>query len=87
MVHQLGILWDGTSTWCIMGWYLGLLAAGALVAQAGDGGLVSRGDAGGAAGVPQVVVVDFALGGAHHHPQAVRGEVHRRQGGLCPDHP
>ena len=42
--------------------------------------------AGWGAGVPQVVVVDLPLGGAHHHPRPVRGEVHRRQRSVRTDH-
>lgn len=62
-------------------------AAVALVTQAADGGPVCGRGPAGAAGVPQVVLVDLPLGGAHHQPRAVRREVHRGQRGVGPDGP
>ena len=62
-------------------------AAAALEAEAGDGGFVRGGDSGGGAGVPQVVVEDLPLRGAHHQPRAVRREVYRREGAVHPDGP
>lgn len=67
------------------GTYLDVFTVGRLVAQAGDGGLVCGDDLGGGAGVPQVVVVEFPLGGAHHQPRAVWSEVYGRQWRFHPD--
>lgn len=36
-------------------------------------------DAGGGAGVPQVVLVDFTLSGSNHHTGSIQCEVHRGQ--------
>lgn len=68
----------------LVGGYLASVGA-ALKAQAGHGGFVSHGDPHGGAGVPQVVLIDLPLCGAHHQTGTVRSELHWCQRTLCAD--
>lgn len=56
-----------------------------LETQTGDGGFVCHGDPGGSARVPQVILVDLALGRSDYKAGAVHCEVHRGERTFHPN--